>query len=409
MTNNDMQASRQWAERPNDERFWNLDDLFSTLTKMRTHSMQTSLPVSKVKVTPFMEPGLDSPDLGVSRTNNRVFRLTHWSFGQLAKYADAPAEYLRRLKPETAASCINEGLDRYHGEDVQMLLHKNDDSGNDATLRAMTTNQYSRLWNSEVVKSLLPAKEHGWMTPPARPANGDDPRARPATVADIVPGQGNFGLQVRPGDIIAPAGVYHGPQDMFIFQVNPNRVIDIDGDALMRGFYLENSEVGAKAFKLTCFYLESVCGNHIVWGAKNMKTVRVVHKGNNFGGGKFMHQLNRNLHELSNMNTTAERGMVHAARNHVIGETKEQVVEVLFGNKVVALSKATIEKGYDTAQQWEHTAKAPPNTTWGMVHGLTRYSQSIPYADKRADIDAAGGRMLQIAYKVKEGLLPVRA
>ena len=62
--------------------------------------------------------------------------LTHWSMGQFSTYADAPASYLRTLPPELAAACINQGLSRYHGEDVQLMTQRGD---NGPTMRAMTT------------------------------------------------------------------------------------------------------------------------------------------------------------------------------------------------------------------------------------------------------------------------------
>src|SRR4051794_1680780 len=134
------------------------------------------------------------------------------------------------------------------------------------------------------------------MVPPARPFR-DDPRARPATPADIVPGQDAFGLAVKVGDIIAPAGCYASDRDAFIFMVNPERVIDVDGSGgLMRGFFLYNSEVGAGAFRVQAFYLEAVCSNHICWGAKGLHTFRLVHKGDNFRD--FGHRLSRELGQL---------------------------------------------------------------------------------------------------------------
>jgi hypothetical protein len=372
---------------------------------MNDRSAQRKFNVGKVKATVINTPGLDSPDLGIARAHDRAFKLTHWSFSQLCTYADAPASYMRTLPAELAAKCLNTGLEKYSDANVQLLFHKNDDSGNDATMRAITSDQYSRLWDLDVVRALRPAIENGWVTPPARPVR-DDPRCRIATLADIIPGQENFGLSVKVGDKIGPAGVYRSDRDFFAFQVNPNRVIDIDGDSLMRGFFVENSEVGYKAFKVTLFYLESVCGNHIIHNFKGFKSLRIVHKGNNFSD--IGYKLERNLRSIANADTTMERGMVHAARNHVLGKDKEQVVEILYNNKVIGLTKATVETAYDLAEKWEHTAHSAPNTAWGLVHATTRLSQTLPYADERAKMDAAAGRLLQLAYTARKELVPVR-
>jgi hypothetical protein len=277
------------------------------------------------------------------------------------------------------------------------MLHRSNDG---IKLRSMTT-QYSRLWNNDVVNALVPALDRGWMVPPARPCMAfTDPRARPATLADIVPGQDAFGLSVKVGDMIAPAGCYASDRDMFIFLVNPNRVIDVDGsEALMRGVFVWNSEVGAGAFKVQTFYLEAVCGNHIVWGASGVETFRIVHKGRNFLD--FGSKLGRQLVNFANQDTTKERKMIEAARGYVIGKDREEVVDKLYNNKSLGLTKQVIEATYSVAVSYQDTAKSSPRTAWGMAHALTRYSQRFINTDERTKLDQSAGKLLQLAYTAK--------
>jgi hypothetical protein len=402
MSVNLMGAHRQWAERPNDERFWNVPDMLRAVHATRTMSKEYSgIDAADITAIPLPVAGYDSPDLAITgQKNNKPVRLTHWSFSQLCRYADAPADYMRRLPANLAAECINNGMQQYKGEKTQMLFHRHPDTG--VTLRALTT-AYSRLWNDDVLRAITPVLDHGWMTPPARPVR-DDPRARQATAADIVPGQDAFGLSVRVGDLIAPAGCYASDRDMFVFLVNPERTIDLDGDAMMRGVFLWNSEVGAGSFRVQAFYLEAVCGNHIVWNAKGVKNVRIVHKGNNFAN--FRYRLSGTLNTLRALPTVEETSMVAAAKRHVLGKDKPETIETV--RKVINLPVSMCEIAYDTAVRFEHTAKAPPTSAWGFVHGLTRYSQTVPYADKRNDIDEAGGKLLGLAGKASRELVPVR-
>jgi hypothetical protein len=391
MSTNLMAAHSQWASRPADERFWNLDDLRAALSDVRDRSFERTQKARAVRAEAVQMPGYDSPDLCL-RGSRGPISLTHWSFNQLARYADAPADYLRRLPVPLAAECLNTGLARYDGDDVQLLLHKNGEP--DWTVRSLTT-AYSRLWNVDVINALVPATERGWIVPPARPAV-DDPRARPATTSDIVPGQDGFGLAVKPGDLIAPAGVYASDRDMFVFLVHPERIVDTSGSGgLMRGVFVWNSEVGAGAFKVQTFLLEAVCGNHIVWGASDVQILRIVHKGDNFRdiGWKLSSQLGK----FAEADTSAERLMIQRSRNHVLGKDRPETVETLFNQKALGLSKTIIEAAYSVAERFEHTAQAPPTTAWGFAHGLTRFSQSTPYADERAKLDAAAGRLLALA------------
>ncbi len=58
----------------------------------------------------------------------------------------------------------------------------------------------------------------------------------------------------------------------------------------------------------------------------------------------------------------------------------------------LASGRSTFPVGYDAVQP---DVDGDPRTPWGMAQGLTRYSQTTPYADKRTDIDRAAGRLLE--------------
>lgn len=75
-----------------------------------------------------------------------------------------------------------------------------------------------------------------------------------------------------------------------------------------------------------------------------------------------------------------------------IAATKEEVLDVLFGRKIAGLTRSTLEAGYDAVVP-EQDGDA--RTAWGIVQGLTRYSQTVPFADKRTEIDRAAGKLLQ--------------
>ena len=78
--------------------------------------------------------------------------------------------------------------------------------------------------------------------------------------------------------MIAPAGLYASDHDCFAFMVNESVTVDDGSDGgLCRGFFVSNSEVGAASLKFTSLY-RSVCGNHIVWGAKQAQERHCPHR-----------------------------------------------------------------------------------------------------------------------------------
>jgi hypothetical protein len=385
MGDNLYQASSQWATRPADERFWNIDDLHSHLQAEQQMARELVISTNSVEVVN------ENNDLTLSRFNGKTAKFTHWSFGQLCSSVGAPASYLQQLPPDLACQNLNYGLKKEAGQSAKLLFRMRN---NDLTLRSVNGADYGRIWDTHMLQALRPALDLGWRTPPARPSV-KDARARPATEADILPNQDDFGLSVKVGDMIAPAGVYRGDRDMFIFLVNPNRIIDDGGKGLMRGVFLWNSEVGGGAYKVKTFYLENVCGNHIVWGVSKLNEIKIFHRRNaaiTFGPTTL-----RELKTYANASTADEEGMILSARQTFIAPNRLEVIEKLSNMKSLGMSRREVETSFDTAIEWEHTALSAPTTVWGFVHGLTRYSQQFQYADERARLDRIATKLLALA------------
>jgi len=234
----------------------------------------------------------------------------------------------------------------------------------------------------------------GWRVPPARPARADQPGARPATEADVLEDRG-FGLSISVGDLIAPAGLYASDHDMFVFLVNERfRIKDGSDQGLSRGFFVENSEVGACAFKLTTFLYRHVCGNHIVWDVANVRKVRVVHVGDK-AIAKSWRELETTVTDYAESSAHEQEAQIAKAQTYRLGDGKEDVVEKLF--KLHITSRKNIEAAYNSTSSLD-CEDGDPRTPWGISNGLTRLSQSARYADERADLHRAAGRVLQVAF-----------
>ena len=381
-------AHNEWMTRPADERFWSLDDLLAHSREERRASVESRTAIDDIRAEAVEVAGYDSPDLRLVAGGGDALSLTHWSFGQLCTTADTPASYLRRLPADLAAVNLNHGLSRMGSGKLQFL--NNVESGQVRSI----TRDYARFWNDDLISALAPALDLGWRVPPARPAV-DDPRARPAAEADILPNQGTFGLSVKLGDMIAPAGVYCGDRDLFVFLVHPERVIDDGNSGMMRGVFLWNSEVGAGSFKVRTFYLENVCGNHICWGATGVREVRLRHRGDRILTAD--REMVAQLRDYADAPASVDEGMIRRARLHVLGDDREKTVEKVGGIRSLGLTRKEIEGAYESAIRWEHAAKSPPTTAWGLVHGLTRLSQREQNADQRNRMDRAGGKILALA------------
>src|SRR5215510_11477 len=258
-------ASRQWSQRPIDERYDSLQALHAATLKHRQDAATATVNLADIRT----EARDGSVFLG-GKTGASA-EVTNWAFGQLSARAKAPASYLRTLPATLTVQNINHGLKARSIEDpnaeAKMLLHKN----GGFYARAITSDIYTRIWNYTIVERLLKMEKEGWIVPPAYAIDGT--RTRKATKEEAA-----VSLTIKEGDVIGPAGLYASFEDMFAFMVHPDKVIrDGTPDGLQRGFLVWNSEVGKLKFNWMGFYHRGVCGNHIIWGASEVKQISLRH------------------------------------------------------------------------------------------------------------------------------------
>lgn len=355
-------ASRQWSSRPDDQRFTNLQDLYTKTKEYATEARQATTKWSSLRVE------AQSGEVVLVGKGNVPANLTHWAFGQLASKVKAPAAYLRELPATLAAQNLNHGLANKvesSASDAQLLFHKN----GSLVMRAITSDIYSRIWNYEVAERLLDMQaQHGFV-----PAN----ECKLASWTEK-----------------ADAPLFASDHDMFAFVANPNAVVAEAGtsEPLFRGFIVENSEVGASALKLTKFLYRFMCGNLIIWGASQVVELSVRHVGDI---RQKLSQWDTEMTRYANESVSDEEAMIASAKRTTIAATKEEVLDKIFSLRQVGISRKTLEASYDAVVP---SQDGNPNTVWGFVQGVTRHSQTFPHADTRVQLDRAAGRIMQINF-----------
>lgn len=351
-------AHNEWSKRAQDERYSSIANMHDKACAMYNASRTTgSVAINKLRAI------ADGSNVKLAGPTGTQTSLSHWAFGQLAQRANGPANYLRSLPSHLAADCLNNGLSSADG-DGKLLLETQADGSYKA--RAITSERYARIWNCDVTSRLLDIEADGLFRP--APAAFDGSR-----------------------------GLYLSDQDMFAFMVDSDRRIfeKLPGGGLSRGFFVWNSEVGAASIGICTFLYEYVCGNHRVWGAQNVKEIRLRHVGSQLDAKAFR-MLRADLVEYANASADNDELRIERMRSTDLGTDKQSVLDALFSR--FKLTKKLAAQTYELAEQrvdWYGS----PRSIWGIAGALTEIARDLPNASDRVDLEKTGARiMAEVAF-----------
>jgi len=368
-----MQASNQWAKRPDDERFLSLTAMLAHFTKIKNESRATVLGSRTLEAI-----AADHTNLFVTKNEPGKERgpgaaPTNWAFNQLCKLADVPAGYVGELPAELAAVNLNHGLQfRRDIADVGLLLQRDEES-KAVTLRAATGPQYGRIWNRDVVAALIEKFGDG------------------VTGAFRVPGEFGKAVDVDKRNTT----LYASDRDMFVFLADEEHRIEIpnrrNGEAgsLARGFFMWNSEVGKTTIGLGTFLFDFVCMNRIVWGAQDYKEIRIRHTAG--APERFLEEMRPAIAALSTAPTANIVQAITAARAASVADR----LDAFLGKTLEKLGG----KGLINPIKQIHDAEEgrPIESLWDVATAMTAYARGLKHQDKRVAIEKAAGAVIKLA------------
>lgn len=354
-----IEASRQWMTRPADERYNSVAALHDAALGFKDNARSATVPTKKLRIAERKN------DLVLCGAHDEI-EMTNWSFDRVADVAAAPAGYMRSLPAKMAAECLNHGLQNGGNRDNKLLFQRAE-SGM-LTLRALTSTKYGRIWNSDITRRLVELEEIG----PWQPA---------------------------PAAFDGSRGLYLGDRDMFAFMVdNDRRIFEKGpGGGLSRGFFVSNSEVGAGSFRILSFFYNYICGNHMVWGASGVREVRIRHIGDADGRAFGGENLYAELKAYAESSGKEDEMRVQKMRTYKIGKDLDDILDVVMGIRGTGLTKKNVTEGFELAKQREDWY-GDPTTVWGLAGGITEIARDLPNADERTALEAAAGKMVEIAF-----------
>jgi hypothetical protein len=348
-------ASREWFNRPDDERYLTLDHLYDATRTRAEWSESRTVVNTSLLVRGHPEAGgalfMEHEELG-------LLDPTHWSLGQLATISHTPAKWIREIAsaptgPALAAHAINLGL-RHLTEraEVQVMKLPKSPGLPEGKLRCIVGPDYGRIHDHEVVRAVMDANEDGRWHVPAASYQAKNPK-RATTL-------------------------YGSDRDVFIFLVDEKNPVSIHVDGavrnLFRGFMVWNSEVGHHKFGFMTFLYDFVCDNRTVWGAREVKEISIKHTKN--APERFAREVRPMLRAYAEASVVDVEAKLERAARMKVGTSDEEVMDWLRRHE---FKEKESRKIVEAAKAEEGGAR----TVWELVNGGTALARSIPYNDDR--------------------------
>jgi hypothetical protein len=375
MSQNLSLAQSQWYSRPADERFTSLEALRDAALADRNASVEKVVPVADVRA----KVADDGRSIVLNGKTNAA-KLTHYAFSQLAGIAGAPAGYMRRLPAPLAAECIQHGLTvleeekRREAHKLYLRVPRLADGTPDLaelTAKAITSKDYARIYDHELAERLIRVQQ-----------------SHPAWHLPLDWTQ-------------KPSGAFRGDRDMFVLMVDGGSIVEDptirmdssngpDARAMFRGMILRNSEVGHCALSLMTFQFRVVCGNLMIWGAENVRTIRRRHVGQSHSLMARIQDGVRAAELFAARPASQDEAAIRLLAVTELGKDRDAVIDA---GKDAGLTAPVARHAYELAEAYEEN----PRSVWGYAQGITRASQLATdgHQDERIEIDRIAGAMLQ--------------
>jgi len=361
-----LQAMNQWSSRPADQRFNSLEELQAKVDR----SQQLAIQIPKIQLGSLRveaqatTPGAAPNSLVLVGKKNVPAAMTHWAFGQLCSDLGIPAHYLRRLPPTMAAQNVNHWLAKpeFQTVEAKMLLESNGHH----LVRSLTSNDYGRIWNAQLVRALRLLVQR-------------NPKWQPA-----------------PAACDGSRGLYASEEDMFTFLVdNTRKIFEKQEGGLGRFFMMSNSEVGKSSLWLMMGYYEWICGNHRIIGAQDIVEIRLRHTKNTQAA--ITDKMGEMMQRCIDGDARKDEELIERAHLIELGRNKTELVEAVWSmaKRPPVLTRNLISDSFDLAER-EETRYGAPTTLWGFTGGMTQLARDLPNASKRFEIDRAAGKLLQL-------------
>lgn len=389
-------VSAQWAMRPEDQKFDTLSDLYAYSRAAWDGRRNIDLTSAELTAThpalDFAPVNPDDTDMTEAQVHAemkaRMSRLnltavvreggdtarhvelapTNWAFLQLCDYANVGKSEVKKYPTKIACDMVNWQI-RYgsRSEDVRVW-------SDDVQAHAIQSPNYGRIADHEVIASVMTIAGDG---------KGEDPRFHWKAPGRLIDGMRRYDPEALGPK--ADRTFYGSDRDCFMFLVDDRRPIvvgktrDGNDDLMFRGFYVQNSMVGARSLKVASFYLRGVCMNRNLWGVEGFNEIMVRHTRG--APERWLQEAKPALESFANGSDAKLIEGVKAAKAKLVVEKEESGLKFL---RDMAFSDTAARQIIKRAEDEEGHK---PRSVWDFGQAITAFARDARNSDARLDIE----------------------
>jgi len=368
-----MNASDQLVTRPADEHFASFRDMQKAARTDQANHREVELPLTDLRFT-----SLDGTLRVMRKEGGHTYGLTHYSFGQICQAVGSRREFLgSRLSLPVAVTALNDAVQHVDDGAAKLLLGTVTNSRLETAepvLRAITSPGYCRVWDADLLNEV-----NEWLLP-----NGFTP-ALPTINTDAQ--RNNILGNNKPC-------LFRGDRGTFSFYMTPEKDNqDGHGDRpVRRGVIVGNSEVGQRSLWTKRFVLDEMCANFIIWGAKVVKTQRIIHRGSS--DRNLLRRFRTELRQCTPGLAKQEIEILRKANKTFFApSTKEAAARLA---KQFGLTEAFAQQALAAATDAENRGTKALTHAW-IANGVTSAAKATGNADTLAAMAEVGGDIFAAA------------
>jgi hypothetical protein len=340
-----------WLQRRSGERYTDMVSMREALAQRSRFAKSDVIRNRELEFVAMNPQDIQSKDDAnrlLVKAGDRVVGMSHWSFGQAATLAGAPAGYLRTLPAPLVSDVLNYGM-RYNRDVERVMVY-----GDASNLRAVTGPTYGRVSDHEVVEAVRTVLDDGsWQ-----------------------PAEQHMGLQATDRSL----------QMFLIDKANPvevGRTFRGGSDILYRGLRISNSELGYSSLKVEGFLFRSYCLNGMIFGKTEVGAISMKHSKN--APFRWAREIQPAIEAYVREDGSKLVEQVARLKATNIAHDNEGAVNWLKKRGVTgAFAKQALERN-------EAEEGLPMRTVWDAIQGITAAARSIHTVEERSDMEKLAG------------------